>query len=97
MSKQHTVMVILEALPGKEGVLEQALREVVEPSSLEPACIEYRLHKSIENPAQFMLFENWESQQKHSEQFEKPYIKDLGEKLTDILAKPYQVVLAAEI
>ena len=93
----HTVMVVLDALPGKESELEAALQDVVAPSRSEASCLEYRLHKSIENPAQFMLFENWVSKEKHAEQFDKPYIKVLGAKLEGLLANPYLVVMAADI
>ena len=90
-------MVILEAKPEKEAELEAALQAVVKPSRSESTCIEYRLHKSIDNSAEFMLFENWESQEKHAEQFSKPYIQDLGAKLEPLLAKPFQLVMANEV
>ncbi len=93
----HTVMVVLEAHPGKEADLEAALQAVVDPSRSERACVDYRLYKSIDNPAQFMLFENWISKEKHAEQFEKPYIKDIAVKLEHLLAKPYTIVMANEI
>lgn len=51
-------------------------------SRSEQSNIEYRLHKSIGNPQQFILYENWQSKEKHRQQFEKPYIKDLANKLT---------------
>lgn len=97
MSKPYTVVAIIEAIPGKEKQLESALLAVVEPSRSEKACVEYRLHKSVDNPAQFFLYENWESKEKHAEQFEKSYIKDLVEKLDGVLAKPYQVFFGEEL
>ena len=97
MSPKHTVMVILEAKTGKEKELEDALQAVAELSRAEITNIEYRLHKSIENPAQFILYENWKSKEKHQEQFEKPYILELGTKLEELLDKPYQAYFANEI
>ncbi|HBN22771.1 MAG TPA: antibiotic biosynthesis monooxygenase [Holosporales bacterium] len=97
MSIPHTVVVILEAKQGKEQELELALEAVVEPSSSEEACLEYRLHKSVDNPAQFVLYENWASKEEHQAQFDKPYIKDLGAKLGELLASPYQAVFAQKI
>ena len=97
MSKPHTVIVVLEAKQGKEKELASALEAVVHPSRSERTCLEYRLHRSLENPAQFVLYENWESKDKHQEQFTKPYIVELGEKLTDLLAKPYQAIFAEEV
>lgn len=97
MNKKHTVIVILEAKIGKENELEQVLQEVATPSRSEETCLEYRLHRSTENPAQFILYENWQSQEKHQKQFTKPYIINLAEKLKDLLTKPYQAISAIEI
>lgn len=97
MNKAHTVVIILEAKPGMESELESALVSVAEQSRAENTNIEYRLHKSIENPQQFILYENWESKEKHQAQFEKLYIKDFADKLENVLAKPYQGFFAEEI
>lgn len=97
MAKPHTVIVILEAKKEKEKELEEALKAVIQPSRSEKTCLEYRLHKSIENPRQFVLYENWESKEKHQEQFSKSYIINLSEQLKELLAKPYQAIFAAEI
>ena len=97
MDQKHTVVVILEAQAGKEDELKVALEAVVEPSRAEPSCLEYRLHQDQDNPAQFMLYENWVSKEKHQEQFEKSYILALGAKLGSLLAKPYQVLFAKEV
>ena len=97
MSSPHTVVSILEAKKGKENALAAALGAVVEPSQAEEACIEYRLHRSIENTAQFILYENWASKEKHQEQFTKPYITALAEKIGGLLSKPYQTFFASEI
>ncbi len=97
MSTPHTVIVILDAKHGKELELKTALEAVIQKSRSEEACLEYRLHKSVDNPAQFVLYENWSCKEKHQEQFEKPYIKELGAKLGGLLAKPYQAVFAEQI
>jgi quinol monooxygenase YgiN len=97
MSKPHTVIVILEAKPGKENELEKALQSVVQPSRAEEICLEYKLHQDSSNPAQFILYEQWASREQHQEQFTKPYIIELGQKLESLLAKPYQAIFAHEI
>ena len=97
MSKPLTVVVILEAKAGKENELALALKAVVEPSRSEEICLEYKLHQSSDNPAQFVLYEQWVSKDKHQEQFTKPYIIELGKKLETLLAKPYQAIFATEL
>ena len=97
MSKAYTVVAILEAKPGKEIELKQALMNVVEPSRGEKTCLDYRLHQGVDNQAQFVFYENWESKEAHQLQFQKPYIKELSEQIGDLLAKPYQVIFAEEL
>lgn len=97
MPKPHIVIVILEAKLGKENELAQALKKVVEPSRAEETCVEYRLHQDSDNPTQFVLYEQWVSRERHQEQFTKPYIMELGQKINDLLAKPYQAIFATEM
>ena len=96
MKIPHTVVIILEAKPTKEAALKQALVKVCEPSRSEKTCIEYRLHQNQNNPAQFILYENWESKEAHQDQFNKPYVIDLIAEIHDLLARPYQAYFAHE-
>lgn len=97
MKKAYTVITTLQAKPEKAEALKQELINVIEPSRAEAACIEYRLHQDINDPTQFVLYENWASKEEHAQQFEKPYIVAFAQKAGDWLAKPYQVVCAQEI
>lgn len=97
MTRPYTVIAILEAKQGKEIELEAALKTVAEHSRLENTNLEYRLHKNTDKPQQFILFENWESKEKHQEQFSKNYIKELIEKLDSLLEKPYEAYFSEEI
>lgn len=93
----YTVIAIIEAKPGNEEVLKKALMDIAELSRHEATCREYRLHQDVDNLAQFVLYENWESKEAHQLQFKKPYIIDLVQQLPDLLAKPYQAVFAQQI
>lgn len=97
MQKTYAVLAILEAKPGKKVELKQALIAVVEPSRAEKTCLEYRLHQDYNNPAQFILYENWESKEAHQEQFSKPYIIELINKIGDWLAVPYQAYYSYQL
>jgi len=96
-NEKLTVICVLQAIKGKEDDLKNALREVIEPSRLEKHCIEYKLHQDRNNPAQFILYEQWENSDLHAEQFKKPYICSLSTKLKTLLAKPYQIFFASEL
>jgi quinol monooxygenase YgiN len=97
INRAHTVLVIIESVKGKEESLKNALMDVIEPSRSENSCLEYRLHQDKNNPAQFVIYENWKSAELHQEQFKKSYITALGKKIEPLLAKPYQVIFANEL
>ena len=93
----HTIVVTLEAKPGQEKALEDLLLSVVNPSRAEATNLDYRLHRDVNNPARFVLYENWTSKKDHEKQFNKPYIAELITKVDGMLAKPYEVTVAKEL
>lgn len=97
MSKPYTVVVIFEAKQGKANELQLALETVAQLSRGEKPCLEYRLHRDVKNPNQFILYENWTSKEEHKEHLEMSYIIELAEKLDHLLDKPYQAIFAEEI
>ena len=97
MSNRHTVIVILDAKKEKIAELESALKIILKASRAEKTNFEYRLHINTDNPQQFILYEQWESKEKHAEQFKKPYIIEFSKQLDDLLDKPYQVYFPKEI
>ncbi len=97
MKQVHTVMVIMEAKPGKIEELKQALIALIKPSRSEKTCLEYRLHQDNSNPAIFILYENWENEEAHQMQFSKPYIQDFVAQTGDMMTKPFEVYFAKEL
>lgn len=93
----HTIIAILEAKPEKQTALKEELLYVASESRKENSCLEYRVTQDSSNPAQFVLFERWESAEAHSLQFSKPYITALIPKLTDLLVKPYQAIVGTNL
>lgn len=55
------IMTTAEAKPGKEKIVQQALRDVVKAARAQSGCIEYSVFRSAENPAVTVNFERWES------------------------------------
>ena len=56
-----TVIAYMRAKPGREQELRAALEALVEPTSQEAGYVNYDLHQSVEDPAFFAFYENWES------------------------------------
>lgn len=96
-SKPYTVLVVLEALPGKESQLKESLLFVKEQSLKEKTSLEYRIHQDLNNPPTFFLYETWTSKDDHHLQFQKPYIIDFVNSFPELLAKPYEVIFAEQL
>ncbi len=60
MSKVTVVAKLAARKDAVETVKAEVLK-MVEPTRLEPGCIEYRLHQDNEDPAVFLFYENWEN------------------------------------
>lgn len=59
---QLTVVAKIQAKLGSEAVLHQELLHLIQPTLLEEGCLNYDLHRSIEDSTLFLFYENWESQ-----------------------------------
>jgi len=53
----------LTAKQGEEAAVREALSAMVEPTRKEEGCLCYNLHVSTKNPADFMFYEQWASQE----------------------------------
>lgn len=97
LGNPHCIVVVLEAKQGKEEELKQELLKVANLGRKEGACLNYIVHEDLVNPGKFILYENWTSKDEHAKQFEKPYIIELGKKLSDLTDKPFQYFTASVI
>lgn len=61
MSKHLTIVARITAKPGVEAELETELRKLIPPTREEAGCVQYDLHRSLEDPRVFLFFENWET------------------------------------
>lgn len=52
-----------EAKPGKENIVQQAMREVAKAARTQPGCLTYSILRSRENPALTVNFERWASKE----------------------------------
>lgn len=56
-----TIVAVIQAKQGAEAQVYEELVKLIEPSQSDAGCINYDLHRSIEDPAIFVFHENWES------------------------------------
>lgn len=91
MSKQLTVVATARAKPGMEDELGKRLLALVEPSRAEEGCISYDMHQSNDDPALWLAYETWRSEEDLARHFEMPYLKAFGESKDEVLAQPLDV------
>ncbi len=86
-----TVVARAKAKPGHEAELERELRAVVGLTHKEPGCLRYALHRSLEDPAVFMVIERWASKESLDQHFATSYVQALLKKLQDLPAAPPEI------
>jgi len=88
MSKQLTLVAFITAKPGQEEELGRRLDALVAPTRKEAGCIDYDLHRSNEDPAIWMLYENWRSEDDLKAHFQTQSFKDFVARANEVLAGP---------
>jgi quinol monooxygenase YgiN len=54
-----TLIAYLHAKPEKREELLKVLHSFIKPSRAEPACVDYHLYVSNDDPNLFIFYENW--------------------------------------
>ena len=80
-----TVIAYMRAKPGREQDLRDALTALVEPTSQEAGYVNYDLHQSIEDPAVFCFYENWESGEALDAHLAAPHLEHFVGIMDDLL------------
>ena len=75
MNKQLTVVAKIVAKAGVEDRLEAELRRLVPPTRSEDGCVQYVLHRSIDDPCVFLFYETWTAEQDLEAHLQSPHFK----------------------
>src|SRR5215470_16280434 len=86
-----TLIVRMNAKPGKASEVEAALRAAVAPTHTEAGCLRYALLHSTKAPDFFVLVERWASQGDLDAHMKMPYLQTLFAVLKEALAAPAEV------
>ena len=73
-----TLIAYLHAKPEKREELLKLLQSFVEPSRSEPACVDYHLHVSNDDPNLFVFYENWRTRKELDEHLRHPFLRASG-------------------
>jgi quinol monooxygenase YgiN len=80
-----TVIAHMRAQPGREQDLRDALTALVEPTSKEEGYVNYDLHQSVDDPAVFFFYENWESAQALEAHLATPHLEHFASVMGNLL------------
>jgi len=95
MTTKTTEIVVLataRAKPGKEAVLERALRDAAGPTRAQRGCIHFELFRSVQDPAVITALERWATKEDHERHLQGEHVKTLVAKFGGILAAPPEIV-----
>jgi quinol monooxygenase YgiN len=80
------VVARVKARPNKVNELLSVLSSLVEPTRKEPGCLSYELMQNNEDPTDFTLIEEWQSNTALESHFATKHFKDALVKLPDLVA-----------
>lgn len=92
-----TVVAILKAKPGQEEALRGELLALIPTTRAESGCLNYDLHRALDNPAVFVFHENWKTKADLDAHLAKPHLTAFFAKAGDLLAEPAQVLLCEQV
>ena len=88
-----TVVARIKAKPGMAETLRDELLALVPPTTREGGCITYDLHRSVDDEALFMFYENWCSREDLDEHLARPHMQAFLGKVGALLAEPVDISL----
>lgn len=92
MKDKLTVIAEMQALPGKEAQLREALLGLVNPTHSEEGCLDYDLHESTDTKGLFYFYENWTDERALERHLGSPHLKALPSKIEGCLAGPAKII-----
>ena len=84
----------LTAKPETAEILGEGLRGLIVPTLKEEGALEYRLHRDVDDPNVWILYESWRSRGDLEAHFEQPYTKALMSRFPDLLARDMELSFA---
>lgn len=82
---QLTIIAKLKAKSGAEDQLFEECRKLVGPTLAEEGCINYDMHRPVEDPGLIMFYENWTSRPLWERHMESPHLQEFSVNADDIV------------
>ena len=94
MAEKLTIVAKITAVPGSEDSVRAELEKLVAPTRAEAGCLQYDLHRDLENPRVFLFYENWETKPHWEAHMKTPHLAAFGAATQDLLEE--RVILQME-
>jgi quinol monooxygenase YgiN len=78
----------IDAKPGQEESLAEALRELSGPSRAEAGCVQYDVCRMKDDPTKLVVVEEWASQEALDAHMATPHFQAFVARIGDALAGP---------
>ncbi|HXT86603.1 MAG TPA: putative quinol monooxygenase [Verrucomicrobiae bacterium] len=91
MKASLTVIAYIFAKRGEEQRVRTALLGLVDDTRKEKGCINYDLHESEDNPAHFLMYENWRSAADLEEHARSVHLREFGKNMSPFLERPTEI------
>lgn len=88
-----TIFAFAQARPDKVKELEEALLTLVEHSRQEAGCINYDLHRHLDQPGKFAFYENWVDREALEKHRSSSHVQAFRAKAGELIAGPLQIEL----
>ena len=85
MPEPLIVFARLKAQSGRAEALGLALRSLVAPTRAEPGALDYVLHRSVDVPDTWLIYERWASRAAHDAHFEQPHMKAVLSRMPELV------------
>lgn len=72
---QLTVVAKITAKSGSEDLLRQLLIQLIAPTLKEDGCLNYNLHRSVEDKTLFLFYENWKNRAAWEKHIDSEHIR----------------------
>ena len=90
-AKQVTVVARIQAKAGCEQRVHQELVKLLAPTRSEAGCINYDMHHSLDDPATFLFYENWTTEEDLQRHLAAPHLKAWFALAPTLLAGPVEI------
>lgn len=94
MAEHVTVVARVRAKRGMEQKAQAALMTLIEPTRREKGCLNYDLHVSVDDPAQFIFYENWTSKSALDDHLLSNHIAAVRAQAETLFDGPIEITLA---